>query len=101
MVAELLADRRRGTDPGRMARRFHRGLANLAAAFAEAAALEDVVLTGGCFQNALLADLSARALQARGFRVRRPALFPPNDGGISLGQAWVAAQMDEFEPTEV
>ncbi len=101
MVAELLADRRRGVDPARMARRFHGGLANLAAAFAEAAGLEDVVLTGGCFQNALLAELCARALAARGFRVRRPALFPPNDGGISLGQAWVAAQVPVADAMEV
>lgn len=84
-----------------MARRFHGGLAKLAVAFAEAARQGDVVLTGGCFQNALLARLCAEALVAKGFRVRRPALFPPNDGGISLGQAWVAAQFPAPDTTEV
>ncbi|MFN8012524.1 MAG: carbamoyltransferase HypF [Holophagaceae bacterium] len=93
MVAELLADRRRGAEPGRIARRFHAGLAKLAVAFAEAAGQGDVALTGGCFQNALLADLCTGALEAKGFRVLRPARFPPNDGGLSLGQAWVAAQL--------
>ena len=61
-------------------------------AFAEGEGLEDVILSGGCFQNRLLAGLCSRALRARGFRVHRPALYPANDGGISLGQAWVAAQ---------
>lgn len=92
MLAELLEDRRRGVAAGRMARRFHAGLAALALAFAEAEALEDVILSGGCFQNRLLAGLCSRALRACGFRVHRPALYPANDGGISLGQAWVAAQ---------
>lgn len=101
MVAELLADRRRGADPGRVARRFHAGLAKLAVAFAEAAGRGDVILTGGCFQNALLARLCADALGAKGFRVLRPALFPANDGGISLGQAWVAAQVPAPDTTEV
>jgi hydrogenase maturation protein HypF len=91
LLRDLLADRARGTEPGRMARRFHHALAGLAVAFAEAAGLEDVVLTGGCFQNRLLGELCARGLRTRGFRVHRPALYPPNDGGISLGQAWIAA----------
>lgn len=101
LVAELLADRRRGVEPGRMARRFHGALARLAVAFAESAGQGDVALTGGCFQNALLAGLCTRALEARGFRVLRPALFPPNDGGISLGQAWVAALVPDRDMTEV
>ncbi len=97
MLEELLTDRRHGTDPATMARRFHASLAALALAFAELAGLEDVILTGGCFQNRLLAALCTEKLSARGFQVRRPALYPPNDGGISLGQAWVAAQWDGNE----
>lgn len=91
LLRELLADRARGAEPGLMARRFHRALARLAVAFAEAAGLEDVVLTGGCFQNRLLGEFCAAGLRAAGFQVHRPALYPANDGGISLGQAWVAA----------
>ncbi len=94
LLEELLADRRQGTDSATMARRFHTALADLALAFAESAGREDVIFTGGCFQNQLLAALCTEKLSGRGFRVRRPALYPPNDGGISLGQAWVAAQWD-------
>jgi len=51
------------------------------------------VLTGGCFQNRLLAELCERRLAGGGFQVFRPARFPANDGGLSLGQAWVAAHL--------
>jgi hydrogenase maturation protein HypF len=65
----------------------------LALAFAEAAGLEQVVLSGGCFQNALLSELCQARLAAGGFQVFRPALYPANDGALSLGQAWVASRM--------
>ena len=92
MVAALLADLGRGEPVPTVARRFHAALAGLAAAFAEDAGRELVVLTGGCFQNRLLGELCERRLAARGFRVVRPARYPANDGGISLGQAWVASR---------
>ena len=50
----------------------------------------DVVLSGGCFQNALLTARVQEKLAGAGFRVHRHHAFPPNDGGISLGQAAVA-----------
>lgn len=95
LLHELITDRRRGVEPARMARRFHAALADLAVSFANQAGLTDVVLTGGCFQNRLLAAFCTARLEEKGFRVHRPALYPPNDGGISLGQAWVAAQLDQ------
>lgn len=45
-----------------------------------------VGLTGGVFQNRLLAELAARRLEAAGFRVLLPARIPCNDGGLSYGQ---------------
>ena len=48
-----------------------------------------VVLTGGCFQNALLAERTAALLEPE-FRVYRHGEVPPGDGGIALGQALVA-----------
>jgi hydrogenase maturation protein HypF len=93
LVRALCQDLRRGVARSAMAYRFHAALAGLAVAFAEAAGLERVVLSGGCFQNKLLAELCQRRLAARGFRVLRPERYPANDGGLSLGQAWVAARM--------
>jgi hydrogenase maturation protein HypF len=92
VVAGVLEDREAGVAPGVIARRFHASLAELAVAWARRADLEQVVLCGGCFQNALLSRLTCDRLRQAGFTVHVPRAFPPNDGAISLGQAWVAAQ---------
>ena len=92
LLEALLRDRARGAEPGLLARRFHAALADLALAWARHAGLRDVVLAGGCFQNALLTGLVAERLGAAGYRVHRHRRFPPNDGSISLGQAAVASR---------
>ena len=46
------------------------------------------------FQNLLLSELAVAALTERGFRVLVHGRVPPNDGGISLGQAAVADARD-------
>lgn len=52
--------------------------------------IQEVVLSGGVFQNKILTESTVRALEYQGFKVNLPALIPVNDGGISLGQAYVA-----------
>jgi hydrogenase maturation protein HypF len=51
-----------------------------------------VALSGGCFQNALLTDLVRRRVLQEGFSVYTHRQVPPGDGGIALGQAYVAAR---------
>ena len=68
-----------------------------AAACAEAAersGLDLVVLSGGVFQNRLLLERTSALLGAAHLRVLVPERLPPNDGGISFGQAAVAAARD-------
>ncbi|MCK4300158.1 MAG: hypothetical protein KAX80_11525, partial [Planctomycetes bacterium] len=48
-------------------------------------------LSGGCFQNQRLVEGLSSALETEGFEVLTHSLVPANDGGIALGQAWVAA----------
>jgi hydrogenase maturation protein HypF len=55
-----------------------------------ATGLTAVALTGGVFQNRLLASMCEDAVREAGFRVIGVGLVPVNDGGISLGQAAVA-----------
>jgi hydrogenase maturation protein HypF len=50
-----------------------------------------VALGGGVFGNALLLAATERLLAVRGFRVLRPRLLPPNDGGLALGQILVGS----------
>jgi len=53
--------------------------------------IKTVVLSGGCFLNAILVEGLLAALRERGLAAVIPRQAPPNDGGLSLGQAWVAA----------
>ena len=50
-----------------------------------------MVLSGGVFQNRRLLERTALELDAHGLEVLIPELLPPNDGGISFGQAAIAA----------
>ncbi len=77
----------RGGDPATAAAAFHRGLVQALVAVARRSGADTVALTGGCFQNALLAGLVAEALRAAGFVVLLHRELPPNDGGIAAGQA--------------
>ena len=69
--------------------------AEACAAAASRAGLDTVVLSGGVFQNRTLLAATASRLEARGLRVLVPERLPPNDGGVSYGQAAVAAARDE------
>jgi len=88
-VADLIG----GCGAARVSARFHETLAEAASAMVGEAAAEHgrlpVVLTGGCFQNARLAEGVRRRL-ARSHDVRLHGEVPPGDGGIALGQVLVA-----------
>jgi hydrogenase maturation protein HypF len=91
MVSEVVRDLQQGVSSERIAARFHRGLAQMIVRIAQVAGPPRVVLTGGCFQNGLLLSLARQGLEKAGLMVSRHRLVPPNDGGLSVGQAVVAA----------
>ena len=81
-----------GRPPREIAAAFHEGVAAAAAAVCAAAAEPPrVVLSGGTFQNLRLLASTSRRLEELGFRVLTHRSVPPNDGGVSYGQAAVAA----------
>lgn len=58
---------------------------------AKSTGINNVTLSGGCFLNAIVTDIVRRDCTAAGVKVFLPRQVPPNDGGLSLGQAWIAA----------
>lgn len=91
MIELIAGDLSHGIERSRIAFRFHRALAELIGQVAERVGVRQVVLTGGCFQNGLLADLARERLESAGFVVLTHREVPPNDGGLALGQAIIAA----------
>lgn len=87
----VIEDRVRGRAPAEIARAFHAGLARGTADailhWCEACGSATAVLSGGVFQNQILLEEVRRTLEARSVRVWANREVPPNDGGISLGQA--------------
>jgi len=55
--------------------------------------IEKTALSGGCFQNMFLLRHIKDGLRKRGFEVYNHTRVPTNDGGISLGQAVIAAEL--------
>lgn len=90
MVRALVADLGNRVSIGVCAARFHNGLAEWAARMAAMGSPGDVVVGGGCFQNALLLDRTRAALLKIGKKVFVPGRIPPNDGGLAVGQLAVA-----------
>jgi len=92
-LLRVLLDDLRGAVPiSRVSAKFHNALAAGMVAVARHVGVERVVLSGGCFQNRVLAERAIEALEAAGFAVFRHLRVPPNDGGIALGQAVAAGR---------
>jgi hydrogenase maturation protein HypF len=95
LLDAVICDRQRGRDPGEIARAFQRGVAaglrDSVIAVCQAHALDTIVLSGGVFQNELLLEDLRSLLEAESVCVWTNHAVPPNDGGISLGQAALVA----------
>lgn len=91
LVAALLVDLGANVPTGRISARFHNALADASVALAERAGCSSVALTGGCFQNARLTEHVRLRLLKKGYKVLLHRAVPPGDGGVALGQLYVAA----------
>jgi hydrogenase maturation protein HypF len=95
LIRAVVEDLAAGAAPGVVAARFHNGVAGLITdcclLLRGRRGLSTVALSGGVFQNLLLLQATIARLERHGFDVMVHSRVPCNDGGISLGQAVVAA----------
>jgi len=95
MWQALLDDLQQQIPQSIIAAKFHQSLADTIVTTVDKICKENVInqvaLTGGVFQNCILLQFVSCRLQALGFNVLTHSLVPPNDGGLSLGQAVIAA----------
>ncbi|MBC7963428.1 MAG: carbamoyltransferase HypF [Steroidobacteraceae bacterium] len=94
---EILAEMQAGIRTAVISRRFHATVASavveVCLQIGKSTSLDRVVLSGGVFQNRLLSELVYTPLVSQGIEVFTQRLVPPNDGGIALGQAAIAAHI--------
>lgn len=93
MIIQILEDIKNNEDSGMISLKFHNTLVNVIINISEkirkSFGINDVALSGGVFQNKFLAENAYRLLKINGFNVFLNEQVPCNDGGISLGQAYI------------
>jgi len=92
IVKGVIADIRGGKNATMISTRFHLTLIKIIIDIAHQANNPNIVLTGGCFQNKWLLENAVNRLKQEGFTPYWHKQIPANDGGISLGQMFVAAR---------
>lgn len=96
LIRAVLEDLRAGLSVGRMASRFHNGLATMVddvcRVLRDRYGVDEVALSGGVWQNMVLLSQTVQRLRQAGFKVYLHRQVPANDGGLALGQAAVAIQ---------
>ncbi len=94
LMRRICEDVRHGLDRHLIAAAFHHAVANMVLEVAQRlrseTGIRTVGLTGGVYQNVLLAKLVERRLAEKDFDTLQHQIVPPNDGGLALGQAIVA-----------
>ncbi|MGZ4956695.1 MAG: carbamoyltransferase HypF [Methylobacter sp.] len=91
----VLTDLKQGVNKARIAARIHHSLVVATVALLNdlscQTGIDNIVLSGGVFQNRLLLEAVTGQLQQHGLTVLSPQRYPMNDGGLALGQAVIAA----------
>jgi hydrogenase maturation protein HypF len=94
MIRQILDDISGQMPVALISAKFHNTVADAGVRIAEIAGEKKVALSGGCFQNRYLTEKTVSRLKDAGFAVYWHQRVPPNDGGISLGQAVGAALLN-------
>lgn len=96
IVKGVIQDIRTSRPAGLISTRFHQTLIEIIIEVARRADKPHIVLTGGCFQNKWLTEKAVGRLKQEGFIPYWHKQIPANDGGISLGQMFVAANLSQL-----
>ena len=95
LVKEIIEQKLEGISVDELAYRFHEKLAEMLTLCCveiwKETGRNTVALSGGVFQNTLLLGLCENSLEKEGFQILIHRMIPPNDGGISIGQALYAS----------
>ena len=91
LFRQVTEDIKNGVTPDTISSKFHNYLASVILEICKKSGIRNVALSGGVFQNHLLLDKAFRLLKENNFKAYTNFKVPVNDGGISLGQAYLAA----------
>jgi hydrogenase maturation protein HypF len=91
IIISIINEIRSDIKPSIISTKFHHTFAEIILRIARKSGMRKIVLSGGCFQNALLTERTINLLQKNDYKVYWHQRIPPNDGGIALGQ--IAAYM--------
>lgn len=99
MICSIVEDRHRDVSAGVIGRRFHNTLVDVitdvCSQICHESSVDRIVLSGGCFMNALLTVEVSERLTQHGFTVYRQTRIPTNDGGLALGQLAIASHQHQ------
>ncbi len=99
IIISIINDIRKDVKPSIISTKFHNTLSQVILEIAKKSGMKKVILSGGCFQNALLTERTISLLQENNYKVYWHQRIPPNDGGIALGQ--IAAYMMQSKSDSV
>jgi hydrogenase maturation protein HypF len=95
LIASVVKDVVTGVSPFLVASRFHNAfvglLVDVIMAMRNLSGVNSVIISGGVWQNITLLQKFLQEMHGRGLKVYTHSLLPPNDGGLALGQAVIAA----------
>ncbi|EKD51127.1 MAG: hypothetical protein ACD_62C00339G0005 [uncultured bacterium] len=96
-IRTLVTNWQKGVDRAELAMAFHQtivqSLTQITQHISQATGITTVVLSGGSWQNQILMQNTQKKMRALGYKVLTNELIPVNDGGVSLGQAFVASSL--------
>jgi len=97
MILGIVNDLKNKTLKSKISAKFHNTLAkiilDICKKLKKETKINKVALSGGVFQNSVLLEKAVKLLKNAGFEVFTNSQVPSNDGGISLGQSWIAQKL--------